>query len=100
MLAGGAAARLALPPGASEPSLLALEATLCALAGALLAGLLSPSWQRAAVTDLVVELGESRSGTLRDELARALGDPTLDVGFWLPNTGDFVDAQGRPFAPS
>lgn len=98
VLAGGAAARLALPPGASEPSLLALEATLCALAGALLAGLLSPSWQRAAVTDLVVELGESRSGTLRDELARALGDPTLDVGFWLPNTGDFVDAQGRPFA--
>jgi len=99
VLAGGAAARLAVPPGeASEPSLLALEVALCALAGGLLAGLLSPFWERAAVTDLVVELGEGRSGTLRDELAGALGDPTLEVGYWLPNEGAFVDSEGRPFA--
>jgi signal transduction histidine kinase len=99
VLAGGAAARLAVPAGeANDPSLLALEATLCALAGGLLAGLLSPSWERAAVTDLVVELGEGRSGTLRDELARALGDPTLEVGYSLPNGRDFVDSEGRPFA--
>jgi signal transduction histidine kinase len=99
VLAGGAAARLAAPAGdASEPSLLALEAALCALAGGLLAGLLSPHWQGAAVTDLVVELGESRSGTLREELARALGDPTLEVGYWLPNAGAFVDSEGRPFS--
>jgi signal transduction histidine kinase len=98
-LAGGAVARLAVPAGeANDPSLLALEATLCALAGGLLAGLLSPSWERAAVTDLVVELGESRSGTLRDALAGALGDPTLEVGYWLPNEGAFVDSEGRPFA--
>ena len=99
VLAGGAAARLAVPAGdASDPSLLALEATLCALAVGLLAGLLAPSWERAAVTDLVVELGESRSGTLRDELARALGDPTLAVGYWLPNDGAFVDSAGRRLA--
>jgi signal transduction histidine kinase len=99
VLAGGAAARLVVPAGeANDPSLLALEATLCALAGGLLAGLLSPSWERAAVTDLVVELGERRSGTLRDELAWALGDPTLEVGYWLPSAGDFVDSEGRPFA--
>jgi signal transduction histidine kinase len=99
VLVGGAAARLALPAGeADELSLLALEATLCAVAGALLAGLLSPSWQRAAVTDLVVELGESRSGTLPDELARALGDPSLEVGYWLPDAGSFVDSEGRPFS--
>ena len=98
-LAGGAAARLGVPAGnASEPSLLALEATLCALAAGLLAGLLVASWGRAAVTDLVVELGESRSGTLRGELARALGDPTLAVGYWLPNARAFVDSEGRPFA--
>jgi signal transduction histidine kinase len=96
---GGAAARLAVPAGdANEPSLLALQATLCTLAVGLLAGLLSSSWERGAVTDLVVELGESRSGTLRDELARALGDPTLQVGYWLPNAGAFVDSEGRPFA--
>jgi signal transduction histidine kinase len=99
VLAAGASARLALPAGeASDPSLLALEATLCALAAGLLAGLLSPSWERAAVTDLVVELGESRSGTLRDELARALGDPTLEIGYWLPNEDVFADSQGRPVA--
>jgi signal transduction histidine kinase len=99
VLAGGAAARLAVPAGdANELSLLALEATLCALAGGLLARLLWPSWERAAVTDLVVELGGSRSGTLRDELARALGDPTLEIGYWLPNAGAFADSQGRPFA--
>ena len=99
VLVGGAAARLTVPAGdANEPSLLALEATLCALAGALLAGLLSRTWERAAVTDLIVELGESRSGTLRDELARALGDPTLEVGYWLPNAATFVDSEGRAFA--
>jgi signal transduction histidine kinase len=99
VLAGGAAARLAIPAGgANEPALLALEATLCALAGGLLAGLVSPSWERAAVTDLVIELGESRAGTLRGELARALGDPTLEVGYWLPNEGVFVDSEDRPFA--
>jgi signal transduction histidine kinase len=98
VLAGGATARLAVPAGdANDPSLLVLEATLCALAGGLLAGLLSPTWGRSAVTDLVVELGESRSRSLRDELARALSDPTLEVGYWLPDAGAFVDSQGRPF---
>ena len=88
------------PPGMRmTPSLLALEATLCAVAGGLLAGLLSPSWERAAVTDLVVELGESRSGTLRDELARALGRPDPRgrlTGFRTRRV--FVDSEGRPFA--
>jgi signal transduction histidine kinase len=98
-LAGGAAARLAVPGGdASDPSLLALEVALCALAGAVLAGLLSPSWERAAVTDLVIELGEKRAHTLRDELARALADPTLEVGYWLPARGVFVDSENRPLA--
>jgi signal transduction histidine kinase len=98
VLAGGATARSVVPAvGSNEPSLLALEATLCALAVGLLAGLVSPSWSRLAITDLVVEVGESRSGTLRDELARALGDPDLEVGYWLPNAGVFVDSEGRPF---
>jgi signal transduction histidine kinase len=97
VLAGGAMARLAIPAGvANHPSLLALEATLCVIAVGLLAGLLSSSWERAEVTDLVVELGENPSGTLRDELSRALGDPTLEVGYWLPDRAGFVDFEGRP----
>jgi signal transduction histidine kinase len=97
LLIGEAAVRLALPIGRdSEPLLLGYEVGLCALAVILLVGLLSTAWERAVVTDLVVELGEARSGTLRGELARALGDPTLDVGFWLPDAEAFVDAEGRP----
>jgi signal transduction histidine kinase len=96
VLAGTAAARLLLPPGdISGPSLLVYEAALCMLAGGLLAGLLIAPWQRAAVADLVVELGEARSGTLRGELARALGDPSLEIGYWLPDRGAFVDAESR-----
>ncbi|HEV8651542.1 MAG TPA: ATP-binding protein [Actinomycetes bacterium] len=96
VLAGTAAARLLLPPEeVSGPSLLVYELALCVLAGGLLAGLLVAPWQRAAVTDLVVELGEARSGTLRGELSRALGDPSLAIGYWLPDRGVFVDAEGR-----
>jgi hypothetical protein len=82
VLAATAAARLLLPPGeVSGPSLLVYEAALCVLAGGLLAGLLSAPWDRAAVTDLVIELGEARSGTVRGELSRALGDPSLEIGY-------------------
>jgi signal transduction histidine kinase len=96
VLVGTAAARLLLPTGeVSGPSLLIYEATLCVLAGWLLAGLLLAPWDRAAVTDLVVELGEARTDTLRGQLARALGDPSLEIGYWLPDTGAFVDAEGR-----
>jgi signal transduction histidine kinase len=99
VLAGPAAARLLLPPGeVSGASLLAYEAALCVLAGGLLAGLLIDPWQQTTVADLVVELGEAKSGTLRGELARALGDPSLEIGYWLPDRAGFVDAEGRVLA--
>jgi hypothetical protein len=79
-------------------TLLAYEVMLCALAAGLLIGLVRWPWERAEVADLVVELGEARSGTLRDELARALGDPRLQVGYWLPESAAFVDAGGRSLA--
>jgi signal transduction histidine kinase len=97
VLAADALVRLAVPtPEAKDDTLLAIEAALVALAVGLLAGLFRWSWERAEVTDFVVELGEARSGTLRDALARALGDPTLEIGYWLPETGAYVDAAGRP----
>jgi len=79
-------------------SLLAYEVMLCALAAGLLVGLWRWRWERAEVADLVVELGEARPGTLRDELARALGDPSVRVGYWLPESAGFVDAAGRSLA--
>jgi signal transduction histidine kinase len=99
VLAGTAAARLLLPPGeVSGPSSLVYEAALCVLAGGLLTGLLVAPWQQTAVADLVVELGEARSGTLRGQLSRALGDPSLEIGYWLPDRTRFVDAGGRVVA--
>lgn len=99
VLAGGAIARLAVPAeNAVGPSHLMYDAALCIVAVSLFAGLMSAPWERAAVTDLVVELGEARSGTLRDELSRALGDPTLSVAYWLPDAGAFVDSEGRAFS--
>ena len=103
LFAAGVAAialvRIAVPgPAASAATLLAYEVMLCALAVGLLAGLVRWPWERAEVADLVVELGAARSGTLREELARALGDPSLQVGYWLPESAAFVDAAGRPLA--
>jgi signal transduction histidine kinase len=91
-----AGANLLLPPAeVSGPSLLVYEAALCVLAGGLLAGLLVAPWRQADVADLVVELGQARPGTLRGALARALGDPSLEIGYWLPDRAVFVDAGGR-----
>jgi signal transduction histidine kinase len=96
ILAADALVRLTVSiPDAKDATLLANEAALVVLAGSLLAGLLRWPWERAEVTDFVVELGEARSGTPRDALARALGDPTLELGYWLPESGAYVDAAGH-----
>jgi signal transduction histidine kinase len=95
LLAGAAAFRVADPsPGASDASLLIFEALLVTLTIALVHGLLVEPWAHATSPDLVVELGESHSGALRDQLARALGDPTLQVAF--PVGDRYVDGVGRP----
>lgn len=72
-------------------------AAFIALPLALLAGLLRARLARVHVGELVVHLERASPGELRDELARALRDPTLEVAFWLPEKGEFVDADGRTF---
>jgi signal transduction histidine kinase len=52
--------------------------------------------QSGAVGELMARLGETpRRGELRDALARALGDPTLELVYWLPQNERFVDASGH-----
>ena len=69
---------------------------IASVAIALLFDLLRGRWAEAVVTGLVVDLGGSEEvGTLRGKLAWALGDPTLVVGYRLPETGVFVDDAGR-----
>ena len=67
---------------------------------AFLVGLLRTRLHRTVVSDLVVELANAHSpGELRDVLARALGDPSLELLFWLPETERYVDADGHPAEP-
>ena len=97
VLAAVALVRLAAPGRAAGAATLHVyQAALCGLSLGLLVGLLRGAWERAEVADLVVELGGTRSGTLRDELARALGDRSLQVGYWVPESAGFVDSEGRP----
>jgi signal transduction histidine kinase len=52
---------------------------------------------RAGVADLVVEMGQTPTpARLRDALANALGDPSLQVAYWAPSQDRFVDAAGEP----
>jgi signal transduction histidine kinase len=50
---------------------------------------------RSSVADLVVELGRIEPGRVRDTLARTLGDPSLELGLWLPDRQVWVDEEGR-----
>jgi signal transduction histidine kinase len=53
--------------------------------------------QSAAVSELIARLSETpRPGELRDALARALGDRSIELAYWLPEDERFVDAAGHP----
>lgn len=96
VLAAGAAARLAFPEGdADDPALLAYEAVICAAAVGLAAALVRARWLSPPVADLVVELGETRATTVRDALAHALADPSLEVAYRADD--GWVDLEGEPF---
>jgi signal transduction histidine kinase len=72
-------------------------AALTALPLALFAGLVRSRLAYADVGDLVLRLEGARTPRgIRDELAKALADPTLEVLFWLPERSEFVDVDGRP----
>ncbi len=67
---------------------------------AFLAGLLRSRVAGAtAVSELVTRLGDpsDRRHGLRDALADALGDRSLMLAYWLPERGEYVDSDGRPF---
>jgi signal transduction histidine kinase len=70
---------------------------LVALPFAFLAGVLRARLARSAVADLMIELRANPApDALRDSLARALGDPSLALAFWLPEYGSYADLDGSP----
>jgi signal transduction histidine kinase len=88
-------ARLSVPAGGYETVTLSFDLALCLVAGLFLVALTTAGSQRERVTDLVVELGESRSVPIRDALRRTLGDSTLEIGYRLAAGDTFVDQLGR-----
>jgi len=52
---------------------------------------------RGSVAGLVVQLGgPSEAADLRAALARALGDPSLELAYWFPAEARYVTGDGRP----
>jgi signal transduction histidine kinase len=99
LLAATAVVRIAeSTPTANHLTLIAFDAGLSLLAVVLARDLLREPWAHPAAGDLVVELADTRSGVLREQLARALGDPTLELAFPVGGNGAYVDAAGRPVA--
>jgi signal transduction histidine kinase len=68
-----------------------------ALPVVLLVALLRERLARANVADLVRDLAQTPPTGVATPVARALGDPTLEVAFWMPARRGYVDAEGRPY---
>ena len=71
-------------------------AALTALPIAMLFGLLRTRLAQASVGDLVVRLERARPDAIQEELAEAIGDPSLELALWLPERHEYVDEAGRP----
>lgn len=95
--AAGTAAVLRLADSAADGTMLwAYEGVLTFVAAGLCADLLWGRWTEAAVRGLVIDLGDlEREATLRTRLARSVGDPTLQLGYWDPARATYVDEAGE-----
>jgi signal transduction histidine kinase len=80
-------------------ALWAYDIVIVLLAVALLLDLVLGRWTQATVTGLVVDLGvRDETAPLRDRLAAALGDPSLEIGYRLTERDAYVDDSGRMLA--
>jgi signal transduction histidine kinase len=85
--------------GYSTVALIAYKGAFCLLPLVFLAALLQVRIGPTRVDNLLVQLRRSGSPqAMRSVLASALGDPTLQVGYWNPGQRTFADEQGQPIA--
>jgi signal transduction histidine kinase len=97
VLGVGAAGRMA-GWDTDSATLWVYEVVLVLAGVGLTADLLAGRWSQGAVTGLVVDLGGLwEPVSLRDKLARALGDASLGLGYWLDEEDGYVDEAGRAF---
>lgn len=95
MLVGAALRAFGGGPDAAELALSLHQVAVVVVGLGLAAGAARPAHD--GVTDLVVELHEAGPGAWRAALARALGDPGLQVGH-VTDDGTYVDEGGRALA--
>lgn len=60
------------------------------------AGVATIRRHRGPLGDLVVQLAAARPAEIRTLLAKAIGDPSLELVLWLPEQQRFVDEHGSP----
>jgi signal transduction histidine kinase len=87
----------------SDPAFFSVFVINCAavllLAAGLVWGFYRGRIQHRAVAQIVTSLGEAPPpGSLEAALGKALGDPKLQIAYWLPNSRRYVDASGQPVA--
>jgi signal transduction histidine kinase len=88
-----------LDSGADAASVWVLYGAVTAIACGLTADLLWGRWVRAALTDFVIDLGDHHEPqALRAALARALGDPSLELAYRIDGRAGWVDEAGRSVA--
>ena len=74
----------------------ALAAVFASVPIAVLVVLVQRRLARSSIAGLVVELGDRAQGSdLRDALARALGDPSLELAYWFAAGNRYVDGDGH-----
>jgi signal transduction histidine kinase len=96
ILSVGAGLRLA-GIEAERPVLWAYDLVIVALASVLFVDLLRARWSESVLRGLIADLSSLEgSPTLRDRLARALGDPTLVVGVWNDERRRYLDESKTP----
>jgi signal transduction histidine kinase len=99
LLAIGAGLRLA-GNAAERPVLWAYDLVVVTLGLVLFVDLLRARWSDSVLRRALADLSSlGGSPTLRDRLASALGDPTLNVGVWDPDQQRYFDELGAPVEP-
>ena len=70
--------------------------TIAAVPFAFLAGLLRMRYTRADIVGDLVGRLQSTGSSIREAIATAVGDPSLQLVYWRARTGAYVTADGRP----
>ncbi|HEY7792428.1 MAG TPA: PAS domain S-box protein [Gaiellaceae bacterium] len=84
----------AISEDASRPLYFVFLAAFAMVPIAFLAGILRSRLARSSVGDLLLAL--SHGTPIREALRQVLKDPTLEVAYWLPDSGRYVTSDGRP----